>query len=120
MSHRDQIDSPPLYWWYCSFADADKPKGEQFLGGCYVGPAPDIATAITQTHILGINPGGEVEFVRLTRRQLDAHVRADDRLRLLTREEIERMTPSETDGFVTPFALWIRSRRVAVGRSRTR
>ena len=91
--------------WYFSFADSDLPKGTQFLGACIVRlnedeawaipefaqgkGADDLARAITKTHVLGINPGGGVQSVRLP----DV---TDDYLaqwgnRLLTRAEAEAL-----------------------------
>ena len=48
--------------WWCSFCDPRRPRGEQFLGLCIV-EAVDEITAVTKTHALGINPGGEVAFM---------------------------------------------------------
>lgn len=45
--------------WWLSFCDTDKPEGSQFLGVAIV-RANGIATAITMTHMLKINPGGSV------------------------------------------------------------
>lgn len=52
-----------LKWWL-SFADGRKPKGQQFLGVCIVEGATFIA-AIKAAHILGLNPGGEVQAQEL-------------------------------------------------------
>lgn len=41
-------------WWYLSFAD-----DSGFLGGAFV-PAADFDSALAKTHLLRINPGGEV------------------------------------------------------------
>ena len=46
------------YFWL-SFADPDKPRGKQFLGGCVI-EAESFPGAITEAHRLGCNPGGEV------------------------------------------------------------
>lgn len=46
-------------WWWLSFADGDKPKGQQFLGVAVV-HALGLGDATMQAHRLGINPGGEV------------------------------------------------------------
>jgi hypothetical protein len=45
-------------WWWLSFADGEKPKGEQFLGGCLV-QADDFLGAVAEATRIGINPGGE-------------------------------------------------------------
>jgi hypothetical protein len=76
-------------WFYLSFADAKRPKGEQFLGGLYV-RAFTLEGAITRSHVLGLNPGGEVRIIGpLTSESMDEYVSPEDRERLLTREEIE-------------------------------
>lgn len=48
-----------MHHWWLSFADADRPKGEQFLGVAIV-PAHDLIGAIKVSHALGCNPGGQV------------------------------------------------------------
>jgi hypothetical protein len=45
--------------WYLSFAD-----GRGFLGGLFV-RADDLSEALTRSHLLGLNPGGEVEGYHL-------------------------------------------------------
>ena len=50
------------YW--LSFADADLPKGSQFLGACVV-VARDAIKAVQKAHKLKINPGGEVAIVEM-------------------------------------------------------
>ena len=56
-----------LYW--LSFADTDKPKGEQWLGGCMIeveGSGKDgLHKAIVRAHNLGINPGGQIKSVEI-------------------------------------------------------
>jgi hypothetical protein len=77
-------------WFYMSFCDANLPEGQQFLGGVYVrGVTPE--EALTRSHLLGINPGGEVECVGpLPEWMLDQNgVPEADRERLLTRGEVE-------------------------------
>lgn len=51
--------------WWLSFCDADRPKGEQFLGVAIVGPAGNIAEAAMQAHAHGCNPGGQVMGIEL-------------------------------------------------------
>jgi hypothetical protein len=78
-------------WFYMSFADPKLPKGTQFLGGCYV-QAGSLSDAVTRSHILGINPGGEIKIWELPGPmidELDEHVPEQDRHRLLSRTEIE-------------------------------
>lgn len=106
-----------MTWFYFSFCDASLPKGEQFLGGCYVqvpedfprelietqirarrgpaGEAPDehsilLAAALNRSHALGINPGGEVKTIGpIPDDLMDEQVLESDRERLLTRAELE-------------------------------
>jgi hypothetical protein len=48
-----------MYWWL-SFADNEKPEGEQFLGAVVVDDnGGDFVGAIDNAHRLGLNPGGE-------------------------------------------------------------
>lgn len=49
-------------YYYMSFTDAELPEGSRFLGACIV-EAADLPTAITKTHVLGINPGGDILVV---------------------------------------------------------
>lgn len=75
-------------WFYLSFCDPDRPKGKQFLGGCYV-PAHDAAGAVTFSHLLTCNPGGEVAVVGpIPPAVLKAAVPEADRCRLLRADEI--------------------------------
>lgn len=77
-------------WFYMSFCDADLPEGQQFLGGIYVRGA-SLEEALTRSHLLSINPGGEVECVGpFPEGMLDEDgVPEGDRERLLTRAEVE-------------------------------
>lgn len=72
------------YVWL-SFCDANRPDGEQFLGAI-VTEAPSVVTAVLKTHLLKINPGGEI----LTVGPFDADIGGEWLDRLLTREECER------------------------------
>jgi hypothetical protein len=45
--------------FYLSFADSSRPKGKQFLGALIV-RASHMTEAISASHALGLNPGGEV------------------------------------------------------------
>lgn len=53
------------YWWM-SFVDADRPKGEgdRFLGGLII-EADNALRMLTKSHALGLNPGGEVMFFKI-------------------------------------------------------
>jgi hypothetical protein len=46
-----------FYW--LSFCDVKRPKGSQFLGACCL-RAESLEEALTRSHLMGINPGGEV------------------------------------------------------------
>lgn len=70
-------------WWWLSFADTKKPKGEQFLGVAIV-RANGAAEAVRIAWKLGINPGGEVAF-----QELATPPPLKVRRRLLTRAEAE-------------------------------
>jgi hypothetical protein len=56
---RERWESEAVLYWWLSFADADLPKGSQFLGATVI-EAPDMISAVTRAHALGCNPGGEV------------------------------------------------------------
>ena len=71
-------------WWWLSFADGEKPKGEQFLGVAVV-KAINVTEAIREAWRLGINPGGECAFQELAK----APPR-NIRRRLLSREEASK------------------------------
>ena len=55
-----------------SFADPDRPPGQQWIGGINV-EAPTIQEAITFTHVAGLNPGGEIQFLGFTAETMDPH-----------------------------------------------
>lgn len=78
-------------WFYMSFADPELPEGTQFLGGAYV-EAYTLEDAIAASHLLGINPGGEIQMAEIAQdyvKYFEQKVPEADRNRLLTREEIE-------------------------------
>lgn len=54
----------PLTWWWLSFADATRPKGQQNLGVAIV-KATCSADAMRVSWRTGCNPGGEVMSVRV-------------------------------------------------------
>ena len=75
-------------WFYMSFCDPQAPKGEQFLGGAYV-QGDTIEEALTRSHLLGVNPGGEVAFQGPAPDDaLRANVPAENLERLLTADEV--------------------------------
>jgi hypothetical protein len=45
--------------WWLSFADPGLPEGSQFLGVVIL-EAAGLADAVTKSHLLGLNPGGEI------------------------------------------------------------
>lgn len=53
--------------WWLSFCDADRPKGQQFLGACMVvvphasSEQEGLKEALRMSHLLRINPGGDVQ-----------------------------------------------------------
>lgn len=53
-----------MTWYYVSFCDVTRPKGEQFLGATVV-QAGAVAGVIPVTTMLGVNPGGEAAIVHL-------------------------------------------------------
>ena len=77
--------------WWLSFCDTDRRAGSQFLGVSIV-QAPTFAAAITRSHVLGVNPGGEVA----SEGPLPAEfIAAEYRDRLLTRAEAEAIPEPE-------------------------
>lgn len=58
----EELRTGQLGWWYLSFVDDSRPKGDQFVGGIFV-KAYGFGTAVRKTHKLGINPGGEIQGV---------------------------------------------------------
>lgn len=74
----------PEAWWWLSFADPDRPKGEQFLGVAIV-RARGLGLAITRCHQLKINPGGQVQGYEIPPDVKIVEGTAD---RLLSRKEL--------------------------------
>lgn len=73
-------------WWWLSFCDERRPKGEQFLGACMV-RAWGIGTAVAEANRYKINPGGEVQGLSIPVDVPDPP--AEWVYRLLTRAECE-------------------------------
>lgn len=69
-----------------SFVDPAKPAGERFLGVAIV-EAPSIEAALIRSHVLAVNPGGEVAAVAMRA----GAVGPEWQDRLLTREEAENI-----------------------------
>jgi hypothetical protein len=84
-------------WWYLSFAEPNvdeggtAPVGEGFRGGLYI-EAASLADAVTQSHELGLNPGGEVAGIEIPAEAMadfEENVPPELRLRLLSKNEVE-------------------------------
>jgi len=85
--------------WWLSFCDPDKapppelqkPGGPSFLGGV-ITQAPTLAAAITRSHVLGVNPGGEIKIAGPIPAE---YIAAEWRDRLLSAEEIGQIPEPE-------------------------
>lgn len=77
--------------WWLSFCDPDAPEGSQFLGVAVV-QAPTLPAAITRSHVLGVNPGGEVASMGPIP---VGYIAGEWRDRLLTRDEAEAIPEPE-------------------------
>jgi hypothetical protein len=75
--------SPDDPLWWLSFCDPDLPAGGQFLGVAVI-QAPTFPAAVTRSHSLGVNPGGQVASAGPI---LAGCIGAEWRDRLLTRDE---------------------------------
>lgn len=79
----EEMDAGLFAWWYLSFADEDR-----FLGGAYI-QAFGTMSAVTTATVLGLNPGGEVAaWGPIPDEQMNLHVPVENRMRLLSKEEI--------------------------------
>lgn len=76
------------YYWL-SFCDPDKPEGTQFLGASII-EAADFVTAITKSHLLGCNPGGEVVTWEFEPDKCPIPIAAIEN-KLMTKDDIERL-----------------------------
>lgn len=56
---QEEVDGGRMAYYWMSFCDSDRPEGEQFLGVVIL-RALGVTHAMWQSHVLGINPGGEV------------------------------------------------------------
>lgn len=78
--------APESDWFYMSFVD---PEPDEFLGGIYV-KGNTLGEALTRSHLLGINPGGEAHTIGpITHARIVQHVPEEQRERLLSKAEIE-------------------------------
>jgi len=98
LGYLEPAEDDPLWW--LSFCDPDKapppaeqrPGGPSFLGGV-ITQAPTLAAAITRSHVLGVNPGGEVKILG----PMPAHFIAPQwRDRLLSAAEIDEIPPPDS------------------------
>lgn len=84
-SHSSQSSSEHVEpWWWLSFADGSLPEGQQFLGVAIM-QGYTIEAVITESHLSGINPGGEIQYVQIP----EEHIPEEQyRNRLLTGKEL--------------------------------
>lgn len=57
-------------YWHMSFVDTEGPDGDRWLGGLNT-EADTFAEALTWSHVSGLNPGGEIQFVGIHATGLD-------------------------------------------------
>ena len=70
-------------WWWLSFVDTMRPRGDRFLGVSIVQGA-DIVEAAKAAHAKDCNPGGEVQGAPIPEMLVPA---AENRWRLLSKYE---------------------------------
>lgn len=75
-----------MHYYWMSFCDTSKPRGEQFLGVAIMGPAPIVGVAHLMSWVLGCNPGGECEIFQVPEDEVP-NIPDAFRNRLLTKEE---------------------------------
>lgn len=77
----------PESWWWLSFVDDNRPVGDRFVGGCWV-QGYTLRAVIYESHVNGLNPGGEVQAS-----QCPDGFEVPDKWanRLLDRDDIKRM-----------------------------
>jgi hypothetical protein len=78
-----------LAWYWMSFADSSLPENHQFLGVLII-QAPSLEMAVTLSHMLELNPGGQIAILEIPD-HLIYRIPDNDRYRLLNREEAERL-----------------------------
>jgi hypothetical protein len=81
----------PASWWYLSFVDPERPEGTRWLGALIV-KASGFLSAIEGTHLMNLNPGGEVAADEIPYTDAEAEPWA---YRLLTREDVGRLPEPE-------------------------
>lgn len=75
-----------IYWM--SFVDPERPEGDRFLG-CLIVRGRNDMDVIRRSHMLGLNPGGEVMFFEIPKQYLDRVPIDWIETRLINREECE-------------------------------
>lgn len=78
-------------WYYLSFADDSRPKGERWLGCCFV-QARGVVSAAATASMFECNPGGEIACWGPL--DLPDGPREGYAYRLLTKEEAEEANPT--------------------------
>lgn len=78
-----------MKWFYMSFVDNDRPKGDKFIGAIVAGGA-SFEDSLKETWIRKINPGGEIAFVEIPNDIMDK-ILPDDKFRLLSKSEAENL-----------------------------
>jgi hypothetical protein len=76
-----------MTWWWLSFCDDSRPKGQQFLGACIVGPADSEMHAHMLACAYDCNPGGEIVFQPIP----------DDRMPRVVDSERNILLPDRSD-----------------------
>lgn len=72
-------------WFWLSFTDATRSVGDQFLGVTIVS-GPTLVDAVTNSHVLGVNPGGAIMSLEIPPEHVPTEI---FRNRLLSRSELE-------------------------------
>jgi hypothetical protein len=75
------------YWWM-SFCDPKRPKGDKFLGALIV-TGEDHKAMLARSWLLELNPDGEVEFFEIPEQYHSRIPQGWVETRLITREEAE-------------------------------
>lgn len=97
LGYFDPEPGDPLWWLsFCDPAKApppelQRPGGPSFLGAV-ITQAPTLAAAITRSHVLGVNPGGEIKILGP---MPAAFIGTEWRDRLLSAAEIEAIPEPE-------------------------
>lgn len=84
-----RTERPAKIWWL-SFADEHKPRGSQFLGVVII-HANDFIEAITESHMLNINPGGQCQGMLIARPDAINLIDEGWKGRLLDKDECEAL-----------------------------